>query len=133
LVGVLHTYIGADAELPAGTHQVRMEFAYDGGGLGKGGTVTLYVDGQQVGQGRIERTHAFLYSMDEVTARATTSISNGRAGYGVTASPLGCSAWVSVSRVRPRGRDLPSATSRATSVSLRPEDLAARRRWVNAS
>ena len=24
------------------THQVRMEFAYDGGGLGKGGTVTLY-------------------------------------------------------------------------------------------
>jgi hypothetical protein len=66
-VGVQHTYIGADAELPAGTHQIRMEFAYDGGGLGKGGTVTLYVDGQQVGQGRIERTHAFLYSMDETT------------------------------------------------------------------
>ena len=66
-VGVQHTYVGSDAELPAGTHQVRMEFAYDGGGLGKGGTVTLYVDGQQVGQGRIERTHAFLYSMDETT------------------------------------------------------------------
>ena len=28
------------------THQVRMEFAYDGGGLGKGGNVTLYVDGK---------------------------------------------------------------------------------------
>ena len=27
-----------DSPIPAGTHQVRMEFAYDGGGLGKGGT-----------------------------------------------------------------------------------------------
>ena len=34
-----------------------MEFAYDGGGLGKGGTVTLYVDGDKVGEGRVERTH----------------------------------------------------------------------------
>ena len=33
--------------IPAGEHQVRMEFAYDGGGLGKGGTVTLYVDGER--------------------------------------------------------------------------------------
>ncbi len=36
-----------DRELPAGKHQVRMEFAYDGGGLGKGGTVTLYLDGER--------------------------------------------------------------------------------------
>ena len=35
----------ADAPIPAGTHQVRMEFAYDGGGLAKGGDVTLYYDG----------------------------------------------------------------------------------------
>ena len=32
-----------------GTHQVRMEFAYDGGGLAKGGDVTLYYDGEAVG------------------------------------------------------------------------------------
>ena len=37
--------------LPAGEHQVRMEFAYAGGGLGKGGKVTLYVDGKKVGEG----------------------------------------------------------------------------------
>src|SRR4029079_1813745 len=43
----------------------RMEFAYDGGGLGKGGTATLYVDGKPVGEGRVERTHAFFFSMDE--------------------------------------------------------------------
>ena len=32
-----------------------MEFNYDGGGLGKGGDVTLYFDGKQVGEGRVER------------------------------------------------------------------------------
>ena len=37
--------------LPAGDHQVRLEFAYDGGGLGKGGTATLYLDGEQIGRG----------------------------------------------------------------------------------
>ena len=42
-----------------------MEFAYDGGGIGKGGTATLFVDGKQVGSGRIERTHAFNYSLCE--------------------------------------------------------------------
>lgn len=42
-----------------------MEFAYDGGGLGKGGDVTLSVDGTPVGTGRVEQTQPFLYSMDE--------------------------------------------------------------------
>ena len=34
-----------------------MEFAYDGGGLAKGGDVTLYYDGKPVGKGRVEQTH----------------------------------------------------------------------------
>jgi arylsulfatase len=66
-VGVLRYYVRTEKELPAGTHQVRMEFAYDGGGIGKGGTVNLYVDGDQVGEGRVERTHKFFFSMDETT------------------------------------------------------------------
>jgi hypothetical protein len=40
----------------AGEHQVRMEVAYDGGGLAKGGTVSLYVDGAKVGEGRVDAT-----------------------------------------------------------------------------
>jgi hypothetical protein len=36
--------------LPAGEHQVRLEFAYAGGGLGRGGQVTLYVDGEKAGE-----------------------------------------------------------------------------------
>ena len=51
--------------IPPGEHQVRMEFAYDGGGVGKGGTTTLYIDGDAVGSGHIERTEAFLFSADE--------------------------------------------------------------------
>jgi arylsulfatase A-like enzyme len=66
-VGLLEFEVTASSPLPAGTHQVRMESAYDGGGLGKGSSVTLYVDGKQVGKGRIERTHAFLFSLDETT------------------------------------------------------------------
>lgn len=59
--------IVGEAPLPAGTHQVRAEFAYDGGGLGKGGTVTLYVDGAEAGSGRVDATEPFTFSMDETT------------------------------------------------------------------
>ena len=52
LLGVQRFYVGSDSELPAGTHQVRMEFGYDGPGLGKGGTATLFVDGEPVGRAR---------------------------------------------------------------------------------
>ncbi len=53
--------------IPAGTHQVRMEFAYDGGGLAKGGDVTLYYDGNAVGTGRVEHTQPMIFSADETT------------------------------------------------------------------
>ena len=47
LLGLQRFKIEGDAAIPPGTHQVRMEFAYDGGGLAKGGTVTLYLDGDE--------------------------------------------------------------------------------------
>jgi arylsulfatase len=59
--------IEAGQKIPTGTHQVRMEFAYDGGGLAKGGTVTLYYDGRKVGEGRIEQTVPMMFSCDETT------------------------------------------------------------------
>ena len=46
---------------------MRTEFDYDGGGLAKGGTVTLYVDGEQVGEGRVDATQGFVFSADETT------------------------------------------------------------------
>ncbi len=51
LFGLQRFKVEGDAPIPAGEHQVRMEFAYDGGGLAKGGDVTLYVDGAQGGRG----------------------------------------------------------------------------------
>jgi arylsulfatase len=42
-----------------------MEFGYDGGGLGKGGSVTLYVDGRAVGEGHVEGTVPMVFSGDE--------------------------------------------------------------------
>ena len=62
----IETYtVAATEPLPEGTHEIRFEFAYDGGGPGKGGGGTLYVDGAQVAAGRIERTQPTVFSADE--------------------------------------------------------------------
>jgi arylsulfatase len=63
--GVERYTVEGSAELSPGTHQVRMEFQYDGGGLAKGGTATLYVDGKKAGEGRVERTEPLVFSADE--------------------------------------------------------------------
>ena len=65
LLGLQRFKIEADAAIPPGTHQVRMEFAYDGGGPAKGGTVTLYLDGDKTGEGRVEATVPLIFSADE--------------------------------------------------------------------
>ena len=63
--GFKHFFVEAASPLPAGEHQVRMEFAYAGGGFGKGGKVTLYTDGKNVGEGNIDATLAFVFSADD--------------------------------------------------------------------
>jgi arylsulfatase len=60
----LHFVESSDVVAP-GDHQLRMEFAYAGGGLGKGGKVTLYVDGSKVGEGDIPATLATIFSADD--------------------------------------------------------------------
>jgi arylsulfatase len=65
LFGLERFKVYGEEPLAEGEHQVRHEFAYDGGGLGKGGTVALFVDGTKVGEGRIEGTVPMLFSADE--------------------------------------------------------------------
>jgi arylsulfatase len=65
LLGIQRFTVVSDRSLPAGTHQVRMEFTYDGGGLGKGGTARLYVDGEAAGEGRVDATAPMVFSADE--------------------------------------------------------------------
>jgi arylsulfatase len=73
LFGLQQFKVYGNVAIPAGEHQVRMEFAYDGGGLGKGGTVTLFLDGRQVGEGRVDATVPMAFSADETTDVGTDS------------------------------------------------------------
>jgi arylsulfatase A-like enzyme len=65
LLGIQHFYVESGSVIPEGDHQVRMEFAYDGGGMGKGGAVSLYVDGKKVGEGKVAATAAVVFSADD--------------------------------------------------------------------
>jgi arylsulfatase len=71
LLGVARFKVAAGEPLQVGERQLRMEFAYDGGGLGKGGDVNLYVDGARIGEGRVEGTMPLLFSGDETTDLGT--------------------------------------------------------------
>ncbi|WP_244486261.1 hypothetical protein [Bradyrhizobium viridifuturi] len=53
--------------LAPGKATIRFEFAYDGGGVGKGGTGTLFVNDQNVAVGRIDKTQCCGFSADEGT------------------------------------------------------------------
>ena len=63
--GIEYYITEAEQPIPAGKHQVRMEFKYDGGGIAKGGDVTLYYDGKAVGKGRVKQSQPMGYSADE--------------------------------------------------------------------
>ena len=63
--GLKRYTIDSSQAIPPGLHQVRMEFAYDGGGIAKGGTVAIFIDGNKVGAGRVDRTEPIGFSADE--------------------------------------------------------------------
>jgi arylsulfatase A-like enzyme len=67
VLGIRQFSVEAESPIPTGSHQLRMEFAYDGGGLGKGGDVTMYYDGEPCGKGRVGATQAMMFSADETT------------------------------------------------------------------
>jgi len=64
-LGLQRTTVSAAQPVPAGKATVKMDFAYDGGGVAKGGLVTLSVNGKKVGQGQIERTQPGIFSVDD--------------------------------------------------------------------
>jgi len=65
LLGLNSTTISSPEALPKGKSKVVFDFAYDGGGLGKGGTGTLSVEGRKLAEGRIEQTQPMVFSADE--------------------------------------------------------------------
>ena len=64
-LGLSRDTVAADQTIAEGKATVVLNFEYGGGGLGKGGMARLSVNGQQVAEGRIERTQPMLFSADE--------------------------------------------------------------------
>ena len=64
-LGLKRFTIAAKQAVPAGKATIRYEFAYDGGGLAKGGLGTIFVNGKKVAEGRIEQTQPMSFSADE--------------------------------------------------------------------
>ncbi|MEA2026281.1 MAG: arylsulfatase, partial [Chloroflexota bacterium] len=68
LLGLEMYSVESPDPLPLGLVQVQVDFVYDGGGLGKGGTAALYVGGDKVADGRIDRTHPMIFSADSTAS-----------------------------------------------------------------
>jgi hypothetical protein len=64
-LGLERFTVASDSTVPAGAATVVLDFAYDGGGVGKGGMATLSVNGETVAEGRIEKTQPLIFSADE--------------------------------------------------------------------
>jgi arylsulfatase len=64
-LGLQQTTVASSKKLAPGKVVIKFDFAYDGGGPGKGGTGTLFVNNEKVAEGRIEHTEAGMFSADE--------------------------------------------------------------------
>jgi arylsulfatase len=64
-LGLMRYSVASPKALGPGKNTVKVDFAYDGGGLGKGGTATLSVNGEKVAEGRVEHTEPMFFSADE--------------------------------------------------------------------
>jgi len=64
-LGMNQYKVASPKALAAGKNTIRVDFAYDGGGIGKGGMATLFVNDAKVASGRIERTQPIAFSADE--------------------------------------------------------------------
>jgi arylsulfatase A-like enzyme len=97
LFGLEQFKVYGDAPIASGEHQVRMEFTYDGGGLGKGGIVSLFVDGAVAGDGKVDATVPMLFSADETTDVGNDSATPVSDDYGPKDSAFtGQIRWVQI-------------------------------------
>jgi len=64
-LGLERYTVASISAVPAGVATIVLDFAYDGGGFGKGGMATLSVNGETVAEGRIEKTQPLIFSADE--------------------------------------------------------------------
>jgi len=95
--GIERFFAEGTKPIPAGKHQVRLEFKYDGGGLAKGGDVSLFVDGKKDGEGRVDRTVPMVFSADETCDVGKETGSPVSSDYGPTGNEFsGEVNWVQI-------------------------------------
>jgi arylsulfatase A-like enzyme len=95
--GMESFFTDSTEKVPAGKHQARMEFKYDGGGVAKGGDVTLYIDGKKVGKGRVDKTVPMAFSADETCDVGIETGSPVSSDYGPTGNKFtGEINWVQI-------------------------------------
>jgi hypothetical protein len=95
--GIEKFFADTQQAIPTGKHQVRMEFKYDGGGLAKGGTVSLYIDGKKDGEGRVAITTPMVFSADETCDVGKETGSTVSPDYGPTGNTFsGKVNWVQI-------------------------------------
>ena len=81
-VGLGTTQVASTTAMTPGKHTLKMSFAYDAGGKrGAGGVVTLSIDGETVGQGRIEKTQPNVFSLDDTADTGVDTGTQVDAGY----------------------------------------------------
>ncbi len=65
-LGLETMQIKADQPLPAGKYTITYDFAYEGGGFGKGGIGVIKVNGTKVAEGRLDKTQPGIFSVDDL-------------------------------------------------------------------
>jgi arylsulfatase len=97
LGGIKTDFVRSQTALSAGDHEVVVHFAYDGGGLGKGGDVTIFDGEDQLAKGRVGRTLPFFFSMDETVDIGEDLASPVSSDYAATGNAFtGKIGWIRV-------------------------------------
>jgi arylsulfatase len=96
-LGMQSTHIMAATALKPGNYKLVYDFKYDGGGMGKGGTGTITVNGKKVAEGRIEKTQPGIFSVDDL---ADVGLDEGTpvADYGRSSKFTGKIDYVTIER-----------------------------------
>ncbi len=116
-LGMQRSSVVGTGKLPPGKATIRFDFAYDGGGPGKGGVGTLFVNDQQVARGRIEHTQAAIFSADET---ADVGIDLGTPVVEAIGSDAKSRFTGKIPQVRVEVRNPPAATGAASPATPPP-------------
>ena len=123
-LGLERFNIAATQAVPAGKATILFEFAYDGGGLGKGGVGTIFVNSVKVGEGRVARTQPMLFSADETADVGMDDATPVTEDYKANENKFNGKIIKIVLEVKPMGQGVQAAAAKAGAEAARKIELA---------